>query len=51
MGTRVMSLAVKWPRAEVDHLPISSAEVKNEWNYTSTPSICLHGVVKENVIF
>jgi hypothetical protein len=29
----------------------SSAEVKNEWSYTSTPCICLHGVDKENYIF
>jgi hypothetical protein len=25
------------------HLPLN-VEVKNEWSYTSTPLICLHGV-------
>jgi hypothetical protein len=25
------------PGSEADHSPPSSAEVKNEWNYTSTP--------------
>jgi hypothetical protein len=29
---------------EVDHLPPSSAEVKNEWSYTSASPICLHDV-------
>jgi len=27
-----------------DHSPASSAEVKNEWSYTSTPPMCLYGV-------
>jgi len=36
MGTRV-SLGVKWPTREADHLPPSSAEVKNAWSYISTP--------------
>jgi hypothetical protein len=39
------SLGVKWLGHEADHSPPSSAEVKNAWSYTSTPSICLHGVV------
>jgi len=38
-------LGVKRPGREVDHSPPSSAEVKNAWNYTSTPPIRLHGVV------
>jgi hypothetical protein len=25
-----------------------SAEVKNAWSYTSTPPVCLHGVVVKN---
>jgi hypothetical protein len=44
----VLSLGVKWPGAEAEHSPPSIAEVKrskNEWNYTSTPLICLHGMV------
>jgi hypothetical protein len=36
---------VKRPRSEADHSPPSSAEVKNEWSYTSIPPIRLHGVV------
>jgi hypothetical protein len=45
MGTGTLSLGVKRPRREADHSPPSSAEVKNEWSYTSTPPIRLHGVV------
>jgi hypothetical protein len=45
MGTGALSLGVKRPGREAEHSPPSSAEVKNAWNYTSTPSICLHGVV------
>jgi hypothetical protein len=30
---------------EVDHSPLSGAEVKNAWSYISTPPIGLHGVV------
>jgi hypothetical protein len=40
-----LSLGVKRPVREADHSPPSSAEVNNEWNYTSTPPIGLHGVV------
>jgi hypothetical protein len=29
--------------------PPPSAELKNEWIQTSTPSICFHGVDKENL--
>jgi hypothetical protein len=38
-------LGVKLPGREADHSPPSSAEVKNAWSYTSTPPVCLHGVV------
>jgi hypothetical protein len=40
-----LSLGLKRPGREADHSPPSSAEVKNAWSYTSTPPICLHGVV------
>jgi hypothetical protein len=40
-----LSLGVKAPAHEADHLLPSSAEVKNAWSYTSTPLIRLHGVV------
>jgi hypothetical protein len=39
-----LSLGIKRPGREADHSPPSSAEV-NEWSYTSTPPIRLHGVV------
>jgi len=29
---------------EADHSPGSSVKGKNEWSYTSTPLICLHGM-------
>jgi hypothetical protein len=40
-----LSLEVKQPGREADHLPPSNAEVKNAWCYTSTPPVRLHGVV------
>jgi hypothetical protein len=40
-----LSLEVKRPVRAADHSPPSSAEVKNEWSYTSTSPVCLHGVV------
>jgi len=39
-----VSPGVKRPRREADHSPPSNAEVKNSWNYTSTP-IRLHGML------
>jgi hypothetical protein len=36
------------PRREADHPPPSSAEVKNECSYASTPPVRLHGVVLVN---
>ena len=39
---------VKRPRPEINHAPASSAEVKNEWSYTSTPPIFLRIVGREN---
>jgi hypothetical protein len=40
-----------WPRHEEDHSLPYSAEVKNEWSYTSSPPIRLHGVGLENFTF
>jgi hypothetical protein len=37
MGIRALSLGVKRPGLEIDHSAPSSAEVKNQWSYTSTP--------------
>jgi len=42
---RALALTVKRPRREADHSLPSSAEVKNVWSYTSTPSIRLHSAV------
>jgi hypothetical protein len=41
-------LRAKRPEREVDHSPPSSAEVKNEWSYTSAPPACLHSVDRNN---
>jgi hypothetical protein len=38
-------LGVKQLVCEADHSPLSSTEVKNAWSCTSTPTICLHGMV------
>jgi hypothetical protein len=35
--TAALSLGAKRPRREPDHSPPTSAEVKNDWSYTSTP--------------
>jgi hypothetical protein len=45
MGTRVSLLGVRQPGRKADHSPPSSAEVKNAWNYPSTPPVRLHGAV------
>jgi hypothetical protein len=43
MGTRSSSLGVKQLGREADHSPPSSAEVKNELSYTSTPQYAFMG--------
>jgi len=35
-----LSLGVKRPGREADHLPPFSVEIKNSWSYTSTPPVC-----------
>jgi len=40
-----LSLGLKQLGHEADHSPPSSANVKNVWGHTSTPPICLHGMV------
>jgi len=42
---------VKQLGREVNHSFLSNAEVKNEWSYTSSPTVCLHGVERENFSF
>jgi hypothetical protein len=41
---------VKPSEREVNHSPTSSAEVKNECSYTSTPAICFLNVNKEKFV-
>ena len=41
---RRLSRGLKQPRRQIYHPPASSTEIKNEWMYTFTPSIRLHGV-------
>ena len=35
---------IQRPRSEVGHSSTPSAEIKNEWSYTSAPSTCIHSV-------
>ena len=37
--------------ADDDHSPLSSVKVKNEWSYTSTPLVCLHGMDRDLTFF
>jgi hypothetical protein len=36
---------------ETDHSLLSVAKIKNEWSYTSTPPVCLHGRYREDLTF
>jgi len=36
---------------EADHSPHTSAKVKNDWSYTSPPTVCLRGVQKDSLPF
>jgi len=50
MGRSVSSRG-KAARSEINHIPQSSAEIKDECSYTSYPPICLQSMDKENVPF
>ena len=50
-GNRGSLPLVEQPQREVNHSPPPPAEIKNEWRYTSTPSIRLHGVDRDNFTF
>ena len=43
--------AVKRPVRAVDHLPVSGAEVKNEWSCTIIPPVCLRGMDRDYFTF
>jgi len=45
MGIGALTPWTKRPGHEADYSPPSSAEVKNAWNYTSTPPVSLNDVV------
>jgi hypothetical protein len=51
MSTRIPSLGVKQMGREFDHLTPSTTKVKHEWNSTSSPPICLHGIDRNNLTF
>jgi hypothetical protein len=42
--TGFISPGLKRPGREVNRLPLTSAEMKNEWSYTTIPPICLRYV-------
>ena len=42
---------VNRPERDVDNSHSYSGEVKNDWSYTSTPSICLHGVDGNTILY
>ena len=52
-GNQVLSRGgvVKQQGCEVDHSPPAIAVVKNEWSYTFTSPVCLHGMDRENFTF
>lgn len=51
MGAGVLTQGQNRQRREVDHSRPSCAKVNNEWSYTSTPTICLHGVERDDFTF
>ena len=48
MGIGVSSQVLKLQGRDVDRSPPRSAEVKNEWSYTSASPIRLHGVERDS---
>jgi len=42
---------IKQPGREFEHSPRPSADVKNEWGYTSNPPACLLGIDRDNFSF
>jgi len=44
MALRTTQLPMQW-------FPPFSVDIMNEWTYTPTPPICLHGLDRENFIF
>jgi len=50
-GYRSSFSEIKRPGSDVHNSPSSSAEVKNEWSYTSSSSPWLHGLDRINLSF
>jgi len=51
LGTGVLFQGVKWPGYKVNHSAPSTAEVRNEWSYVSSPHTYLHGTDRKNSTF
>jgi hypothetical protein len=51
MGYQGTFLGVKGPERELHHSHPCTDEVKNEWSYTSTPPVRLHGVDRDKYNF
>jgi hypothetical protein len=51
LGTGCSLLSVKWQRHEADHTLSCSADIINEWNFTSSSPTYLHGMYGEAVPF
>lgn len=51
IGNRGSFWGAKKPRREGDHTRLSSAEVENDWSYTSLLLIYVRGVEKDNITF
>ena len=41
---------IEGPGHEVDQPPPPSIEVKNKWNHTSTPPVCLHRINMDKIM-
>jgi hypothetical protein len=50
-GYRIFSRGVKRPERNVDHSALSSSEANNEWGSNTTPSLCLHGIGRDDFAF
>ena len=47
----VLTITVGPWGGQMNYLTLIRAMVKNEWRYTSTPPVCLHGLYKDNFTF
>ena len=50
-GSSGLSGGGKATGRKINHSAPSSAEIENEWSYTFSPSVVLHGVDSENFTF